>query len=617
MSAEEKSVVNINGFNELNLPDSLLRAISTLGYLEPTPIQLQAIPPLLAGSDVLGQAQTGTGKTAAFALPLLAKIQAKRRETQILVLVPTRELALQVAEAFIGFAANLPEINVLPIYGGQGYSTQLSMLRKGAHIVIGTPGRVMDHMRRGSLKLDSIKTLILDEADEMLRMGFAEDVEWILEQAPVQRQIGLFSATMPPAIKAIADTYLQDPVRITVKNTATTNAAIRQCYWLVSNLNKLDALCRIIETEESDAIIIFVRTKRATEEVAEQLVSRGFNAVPINGDIVQQQRERVIEQLKSGRIKILVATDVAARGIDVDRVTHVINYDVPNNPESYTHRIGRTGRAGRKGTAILFIAPKDKYLLRNIERVTKQEIELMEPPSTKTVNERRVTAFKQRITAAVANEDISFFEKLLEQYVTETETPALKVAAALAKLLQGNNEFLLQKSAPMPKERERSDRGDRGDRSDRNRDSRSEGRSNSRFSSKSDSRSDTRSEPRGDFRDKYQDKFPINKGRGASRSNDDRNSRPASDDRSSRFAKDAGMEQYRVDIGGDDGILPRNLVGAIANTAGIEGRLIGKIKIEPKFSYIDLPKGMPRNILQTLQKLKVSGKQMNLQKVSS
>jgi ATP-dependent RNA helicase DeaD len=613
MSVELQSENIINGFNELGLPESLLRAINTLGYTVPTPIQSQAIPALLSGSDVLGQAQTGTGKTAAFALPLLANIKAKLRETQILVLVPTRELALQVAEAFISFAANMPEINVLPIYGGQGYSSQLSMLRRGAHIVIGTPGRVMDHMRRGSLKLDSIKTLILDEADEMLRMGFAEDVEWILEQAPAQRQIGLFSATMPPTIKSIADTYLQDPQRITVRNTATTNAAIRQCYWLVSNLNKLDALCRIIETEESDAIIVFVRTKRATEEVAEQLVTRGFNAVPINGDIVQQQRERVIDQLKTGRIKILVATDVAARGIDVDRVTHVINYDVPNNPESYTHRIGRTGRAGRKGTAILFIAPKDKYLLRNIERVTKQEIELMEPPSTKTINERRVTAFKQRITAAIANEDTSFFEKLLAQYIEETDAEPVKIAAALAKLLQGNNEFLLQKSAPAaPRERDSRDR---------------DSRERSRSDSRSESRSDSRSQPRGDFREKYQDKFPVNKGRGGASSRDrdsgrsstgsrDRDSSRGDEGRTSRFAKDAGMDQYRVDIGGDDGIQPKNLVGAIANTAGIEGRLIGKIKIEPKFSFIDLPKGMPRNVLQTLQKLKVSGKQMNLQKVT-
>lgn len=612
MTAEQQSNINNpNGFfNELGLPDSLLRAINTLGYTEPTPIQAQAIPPLLAGSDVLGQAQTGTGKTAAFALPLLANIQVKRRETQVLVLVPTRELALQVAEAFSGFAVNIPGLNILPIYGGQGYSTQLSVLRKGAHIIIGTPGRVMDHMRRGALSLDSLKTLILDEADEMLRMGFAEDVEWILEQSPKQRQIGLFSATMPMAIKSIADKYLINPQKITVKTSTTTAMTIRQCYWLVSNLNKLDALCRILETEESDAVIVFVRTKRATEELAEQLVGRDFNAVAINGDIVQKQRERVIEQLKSGRIKILVATDVAARGIDVDRITHVINYDVPNNPESYTHRIGRTGRAGRKGTAILFISPKDKYLLRNIERATKQEIEQMEAPSTKTINERRVTAFKQRITAAMT-QDISFFENLIEQYIGETEASPTKVAAALAKLLQGNNEFLLKKSAPVERESSGRDR----DRSDR---PRSDFRSDRSDRDRSD-----RSESRGDFRDRYQDKFPS-KSRATAGRAARVNSRPEGGSRfegrsegSRSGSREMGMDQYRVDIGGDDGLQPKNLVGAIANTAGIEGRLIGKIKIEPKFSFVDLPKGMPRNILQTLQKLKVSGKQMNLQKVTS
>jgi len=636
MTAEYQEITHINGFNELGLPDSLLRAIETLGYKEPTPIQLQAIPALLSGSDVLGQAQTGTGKTAAFALPLLANINIKHRETQVLVLVPTRELALQVAEAFSGFAQNFPGINILPIYGGQGYSTQLSVLRKGAHIVIGTPGRVMDHMRSQALKLDNLKTLILDEADEMLKMGFAEDVEWILEQTPTTRQIGLFSATMPMAIKSIADKYLKNPQKLTVKNNANTAANIRQCYWLVSNMNKLDALSRILETEESDAVIVFVRTKRATEELAEQLVARGFNAVAINGDVVQKQRERVIEQLKSGRIKILIATDVAARGIDVDRVTHVINYEPPSNSESYVHRIGRTGRAGRKGTAIIFIAPKDKYILRNIERATKQEIELMEPASAKTINERRVAAFKKRITEGL-EQDISFFEKLLTQYVEETDTPAIKVAASLARMLQGNNDFLLQKSAsPAPKEsRERprsefrtegrdrdSDRGDRRERprsefrtEGRDRDSdRGDRRERPRSEFRAEGRSAvprTRSDSTADFRDKYQDKFPQN-GSAHRKSA----SRPEEAGRS-RFSKDSDMDQYRVDIGGDDGLQPKNLVGAIANTAGIEGRLIGKIKIEPKVSFVDLPKGMPRDILKTLQKLKASGKQMNLQKIST
>jgi ATP-dependent RNA helicase DeaD len=596
MSVKEKNSVDAISFEDLGLPETLLDAVKSLGYTIPTPIQAQAIPALLSGSDVLGQAQTGTGKTAAFALPLLAQIQVKRRAPQILVLVPTRELALQVAEAFIGFASNMPELNILPIYGGQGYNTQLSALRKGAHIVIGTPGRVMDHMRRGTLELEFLKTLILDEADEMLRMGFAEDVEWILEQCPAKRQTGLFSATMPAAIKSIAERYLDKPQKITVQSTTTTASTIKQFYWQVSNINKLDALSRILETEESDAVIIFVRTKRATEEVAAQLDARGFNAVAINGDIVQQQRERVIEQLKSGRLKILVATDVAARGIDVDRITHVINYDIPHNTESYVHRIGRTGRAGRQGKAILFVSPRDKYMLRDIERVTKQEMQAFEAPSAKEVNARRIAAFKQRITDATLK-DTSFFENLIEEYVTETNTPALKVAATLATIMQGTQEFLLKKSdivvntkvdrgSDRRSERSgrRSERSERGERSERS--ERSE--RNERSSSRSGDR-----------------KFERDTDRKPERRNSDRK----------RGSVETDMEQYRIDIGREHGIQPKNLVGAIANTAGIEGRYIGKIKIEPKFTLVDLPKGMPRDVLQSLQRLKISGKLMNLRKV--
>lgn len=589
MTAEQQTDIITSSFNDLGLPDTLLTAIQNLGYNEPTPIQAQAIPALLSGADVLGQAQTGTGKTAAFALPLLAQVNLKRREPQILVLVPTRELALQVAEAFNGFAVNMPGINILAVYGGQGYNEQLSMLRKGTHIIIGTPGRIMDHMRRETLKLDSLKTLILDEADEMLRMGFAEDVEWILQQVPEQRQIGLFSATMPPAIKNIAETYLDKPQRITVKNKTSTASTIKQYFWPVANLNKLDALARIIESEDGDAMIVFVKTKRATEEVAEQLTTRGFNAVAINGDIVQKQRERVIDQLKAGRIKILIATDVAARGIDVDRITHVINYDAPNNSESYVHRIGRTGRAGRTGTAIIFISPRERYILRNIERATRQPIEELETPSIKKVNERRVAGFKQRITDALAL-DVGYYENLISQYVEETETPALKVAAALAKLVQGNTELLLQKervSATLP-QREYRDRGDRRERSERSNDRNSD-------------RGDRSRAPRS--RELSLEKFT-------------REEAPRKRNGGREGSREAGMEQYRIEIGRDDGLLPKNLVGAIANTAGIEGRLIGKIKIESKFSLVDLPKDMPKNILQTLQRLKLSGKQMNLRKVN-
>lgn len=589
MTAETKSeIINTATFADLGLPELILNAVESLGYTTPTPIQQQAIPYLMAGSDVLGQAQTGTGKTAAFALPLLAQVQIKRREPQILVLVPTRELALQVAKAFDDFAVTTPGINILPIYGGQGYNTQLSALRKGAHIIIGTPGRVMDHMRRGTLKLDSLKTLILDEADEMLRMGFAEDVEWILQEVPEERQIGLFSATMPPAIKSIAETYLNNPQRITIKTKTSTAATIKQLYSVVGHTQKLNTLARIIETEDSDALIVFVKTKRATEELAEQLNELGFNAVAINGDIVQQQRERVIEQLKAGKIKLLIATDVAARGIDVDRITHVINYDAPNNTESYVHRIGRTGRAGRTGTAIIFITPREKYILRNIEQATKQPIAELATPSISKVNERRIASFKQRITDA-AKQNTSFFEKLIADYMEETETPAVKVAAILARMLQGDKPLVLKneieqapsKSYSRDSNFERSPRSDRGERAPRGRGS------------------DRGSSFRGQER---QERSTTNHSRFS-------NSREGS--------REAGMDQYRVDIGRDDGLLPKNLVGAIANTTGIEGRSIGKIKIESKFSLVDLPKNMPRNMLQSLARLKLSGKQMNLKKVTS
>lgn len=609
-------MTTIQHFNQLGLPDYLLESIQKLGFDTPTPIQAQAIPALLAGSDVLGQAQTGTGKTAAFALPLLAQIQVKRREPQILVLVPTRELAIQVAEAFSSFATNMPELNILPIYGGQGYSTQLNMLRKGVHIVIGTPGRVMDHIRRETLVLDSLKTLILDEADEMLRMGFAEDVEWILEHAPEKRQTGLFSATMPAAIKEIAETHLQDPVRITVKTKTSTASTIRQFFLPVSHMQKIDALSRVLEIEDTDAVIVFVKTKRATEEVAEELTKRGFNAVAINGDIVQQQRERVIEHLKTGRIKILVATDVAARGIDVERITHVINYDAPNNAESYVHRIGRTGRAGRSGTAIIFITPRERFILRNIEHSTKQPIEQLETPSISAINARRVAAFKQRITDALG-QNISFFETLINEYITEHNIPAEKIAAALAKTVQGDNPLILKKDAfAFETKNFRDNDSRRGERRSERRDSRE-------FSGERRGRDRDRSErfDRKESREFNGERRGI---RSSDRSERDRRTdrndttREFSGDRkrpSQRGTSEYGMEQYRVEIGHDDGLLPKNLVGAIANTAGIEGRLIGKIRIESKFSLVDLPAGMPKDILQSLQRLKLSGKQMKLRKV--
>ncbi|HEY9050292.1 MAG TPA: DEAD/DEAH box helicase, partial [Gammaproteobacteria bacterium] len=376
-------------FDQLGLSDSILQSLNNIGYENPSAIQAQTIPLLLAGRDVLGQAQTGTGKTAAFALPLLSNIDITQKDPQILVLAPTRELAIQVAEAFQKYAAHIKGFHVLPIYGGQEYRGQIRSLERGVHVVVGTPGRVMDHMRRGTLKLKSLTCLVLDEADEMLRMGFIDDVEWILEQTPPKRQIALFSATMPDAVRRIANQHLNEPEHVTIKLKTTTADTIRQRYWPVSGLHKLDALTRILEAEEFDAMIIFVRTKIATTELAEKLEARGYAAAALNGDIQQNQRERTIEHLKNGKLDILIATDVAARGLDVERISHVVNYDIPNDTESYVHRIGRTGRAGRKGDAILFVAPREKRLLHAIEKATRQKIEMMELPSTEDINDQR------------------------------------------------------------------------------------------------------------------------------------------------------------------------------------------------------------------------------------
>ncbi|MEN3290904.1 MAG: ATP-dependent helicase DeaD, partial [Burkholderiales bacterium] len=384
-------------FADLNLSDALLRVLKELGYESPSPIQAATIPILLSNRDVLGQAQTGTGKTAAFALPVLARIDIKQTIPQALVLAPTRELAIQVAEAFQRYATYIPGFHVLPIYGGQSYGPQLSALRRGVHVVVGTPGRVIDHLEKNSLDLSQIKTLVLDEADEMLRMGFIDDVETILQKTPASRQTALFSATMPSAIKRIAQTYLRNPAEVTIAAKTGTADNIRQRYWLVSGMHKLDALTRILEAETFDGMIVFARTKLGTEELAGKLQARGFSAAAINGDIVQQQRERTIQQLKDGKIDILVATDVAARGLDVERISHVINYDVPHDPESYTHRIGRTGRAGRSGEAILFIAPRERNLLKAIERATRQPISMLELPSIQAVNDVRIARFKDQI----------------------------------------------------------------------------------------------------------------------------------------------------------------------------------------------------------------------------
>ncbi|MEI6542398.1 MAG: DEAD/DEAH box helicase [Methylococcales bacterium] len=557
-------------FRELALIDPVLKALDDVGYETPSPIQAQVIPYMLQGKDVLGQAQTGTGKTAAFALPILSRIDLRQKDPQVLVLAPTRELAIQVAEAFQRYAAHMKGFHVLPIYGGQDYSTQLRQLKRGAHVVVGTPGRVMDHMRKGTLNLDTLKVLVLDEADEMLRMGFIDDVEWVLEQTPDDIQIALFSATMPSVIRKIAQEYLTDPEQITIKVTTASAENIRQRFWMVSGVHKLDALTRILEAETFDGMIIFVRTKTATIELAEKLEARGYSAAAINGDMSQALRERTIAHLKNGKLDILIATDVAARGLDVDRITHVVNYDIPYDTESYVHRIGRTGRAGRTGDAILFIAPRERKLLGNIEKATKQKVEEMGLPSTEVINNKRISRFKQNITDTLAVQELSFFTQLIEQYQQEHNVSALEIASALAKLVQGDTPLLLQnlpkKVFDSREDRPQRDRDDRPRREDR------AGR---------EDRPDRERKPKRTF------------GGGAS----------------------IEMETFRIEVGHTHGVKPGNIVGAIANETGIDGDHIARIRIEENYSTVELPAGMPKELIEELKKIRVAGQQLNISKL--
>ena len=435
---------SVADFRDLNLPPALLAVLDELGYEKPSPIQAQAIPSLLDGRDLLGHAPTGTGKTAAFALPLLSRVDLRARPVQILTLTPTRELAIQVAEAYQRYAAGLPGFHVLPIYGGQEYGGQIRALKRGVHVVVGTPGRTMDHMRKGTLRLDGLQAMVLDEADEMLRMGFIDEVEWILEQSPEQRQMALFSATMPKEIERIARRYLKDPVEISIKARTATAETIRQRYWLVSGVHKLDALTRILEVEQPDAVLIFVRTKTATTQLAERLAARGYAVAAMNGDMAQSQREQMVGRLKSGTLDILVATDVAARGLDVERISHVINYDIPYDTEAYIHRIGRTGRAGREGDAILFVSPRERRMLNAIERATRQKIEELELPTTEVVNNERIARFKQKITDALATDELAFMRGVVEQYQQEHDVPAVDIAAALAQISIGDRPLLME-----------------------------------------------------------------------------------------------------------------------------------------------------------------------------
>jgi ATP-dependent RNA helicase DeaD len=548
-------------FAAMNLAPPLLKAVEDVGYEQPSPIQAEAIPALLEGHDLLGQAQTGTGKTAAFALPLLSRLDLSRREPQILVLTPTRELAIQVAEAFQTYARHLKDFHVMPIYGGQSYEVQLRQLRRGVHVVVGTPGRVMDHMRSGKLKLGGLQALVLDEADEMLRMGFIDDVEWVLEQIPATRQIALFSATMPKEIRKVADRHLRDPRVIKVAQKTATAETIRQRYWQVSGLHKLDALTRILEAEPYDAMLVFVRTKTSTVELAEKLEARGHACEALNGDIPQAQRERIVERLKQGKIDILVATDVVARGLDVQRISHVINYDIPTDVEAYIHRIGRTGRAGKLGDAILFVSPREKRLLYAIEKTIRQPIEPMQMPTAKDINLQRVLRFKQRIRDSLANERNELYYQLLTEVQQEESAEPLEIAAALAALLQGDEPLLLNEKEHTP-----------------------------------------RHDPAAAKRPPRDEQRPP------------RRSKPAGSDEviPLKGHPEVEMQRFRIAVGYQHGVKPGNIVGAIANEAQLDSEYIGHIEIFEDYSTVDLPAGMPKETLFALRKARVCQQRLDI-----
>jgi ATP-dependent RNA helicase DeaD len=545
-------------FADLGLSKQVLEAVKHVGYETPSPIQAEIIPHILDGEDVLGIAQTGTGKTAAFALPTLCQLDANINAPQVLVLTPTRELAIQVAEAFTTYAEQLNDFHVMPIYGGQDFRTQLRGLKRGAHVVVGTPGRVMDHMRRETLDLSYLKTIVLDEADEMLRMGFIDDVEWVMEHVPEHAQVALFSATMPAPILKVTQKYLKDPKEVRIKPKTASHSNITQQYWIVNNNQKLDVLTRYLELTEFDGMIIFVKTRQSTTELADKLSARGYAAAALNGDMNQSHREQCIDSLKSGRLDILIATDVAARGIDVERVSHVINYDLPYDVESYVHRVGRTGRAGRKGDAILFATPRELRLLKTIERETKQNILPYQPPSSEEVTKLRVSAFKERIADVIGSEDLEFFGQLVHEFAAEKTMEMDQVAAALM--------FMAQQDAPLQV---------RG------------------TSMPGHNRADGGRERNG-------------------RDCNDRGGR----ERGERGGRDRDpgvpMQAYRIEVGREHGVSPKDIVGAIANEANLSSKFIGNIKIMPAFSVVELPADMPNEVTQVLKKARVRNRQLDI-----
>jgi ATP-dependent RNA helicase DeaD len=562
-------------FESLGLSAPVLKAVKQLGYEQPSPVQAQSIPILLEGKNLLGTAQTGTGKTAAFALPFLSKIDEKQRSPQILVLTPTRELAIQVAEAFQSYAKHMKGFNVLPIYGGADIGGQLRSLKRGVQVVVGTPGRMLDHLRRRSLDLSQIKGLILDEADEMLRMGFIDDVETILAQTPPECQRALFSATMPPTIRRVAEKYLGDAERVNIEAKTKTVERIEQQYLTVKAHQKMDALTRVLEVESFDGMIIFLRTKSSTVDIAERLEARGFSSAALNGDLSQALRERTINRLKKGQIDVVVATDVAARGLDVERISHVINFDIPYDNESYVHRIGRTGRAGRDGKAILFITPKETRLLRSIEKSTRQTISPLTMPSNEQVSDQRIMQFTNQLVKTLETPRLDKFRDLITKFAAENELDMADIAAALT--------YENQKERPLfpkldnivaPRENNR----DRDNGRDRNRD-------------------------RAEKRDRKDNRREDNR----------REERPKREPRvRDEGGEDVAMVTYRMEVGNNDGITPSNIVGAIANEADISSRYIGSIKLHDDYSTVDLPEGMPDELLNHLKKVRVCAKPMRI-----
>jgi len=539
-------------FDQLGLAPALLDTLNNLGYETPTPIQLQAIPAVLEGRNVLGLAQTGTGKTAAFALPLLSIMEPGNQGPQTLVLCPTRELAIQVSEAFQAYAKGLDNFHVLPIYGGADMRNQLRGLKQNPQVIVGTPGRVMDHLRRNSLDLSGLKHLVLDEADEMLRMGFVEDIDWILEHTPATKQVALFSATMLPQVKRLTQQYLSDPVRIEIKPNETSLGQIEQFVWHVGGIDKLEALTRILEVEDWNAAILFVRTKVESQFLAEKLAARGHACTALSGDVAQKQREDIINQFKKGKLDLVIATDVAARGLDVERISHVINWDIPGDVQTYIHRIGRTGRAGRSGKAIMFVKPRERRLLRDIERVTKQQLKPYPLPNAAQLSEHRAAAFKTEIEERIETADLGFFRAVIDGWVDNDDLDIRDVAAALAMMAQEDKPLQIPED---PKPRPAKERRERPDRDGK---------------------------PRRE--------------RGAPR------------DR----ALDYDANKYRLDVGRKDGVQPGNIVGAIANEAGIEGRFINNISIFDNYTLVDLPTGMPKEIFEQLRKTRVKGRPLNL-----